>query len=72
LAGLAVGDDGRADGMESPAYQDLLNVEDVGGSVAADLIDFFHERHNQTVLDDLESLLTIEPYVAPAALEQRW
>lgn len=56
-----------ARGVESPAYQDLLNVEDVGGSVAADLVDFFHESHNQKVLDDLESLLTIEPYVAPAA-----
>lgn len=56
-----------ARGVESPAYQDLLNVEDVGGSVAADLIDFFHESHNQKVLDDLESLLMIEPYVAPAA-----
>lgn len=56
-----------ARGVESPAYQDVLSVEDVGGSVAADLVDFFHESHNQKVLDDLESLLTIEPYVAPAA-----
>ena len=53
---------------ESEARRDLLNIEDVGPSVADDLLAFFEERHNCDVLDDLQSLLTIESYVRPASI----
>lgn len=46
-------------------YADLLNIEDIGPSVAEDLIAFFAEPNNISVLDDLEKILTIEDYVAP-------
>lgn len=46
----------------SEAFKDILNIEDVGPSVADDLVAFFEEGHNREVLDDLQSLLGIEPY----------
>jgi len=48
--------------QEGEAYKDLLNIEDVGPSVAEDLLAFFEEHHNRDVLDSLQSLLAIEPY----------
>lgn len=45
----------------------LLGIDQIGTSVAKDLIDFFAEAHNQEVLDDLTRELTIEPFVAPSA-----
>ncbi len=50
---------------ESDSYHDLTNIEDIGPSVAKDLLEFFAERHNQEVLQDLQSLLHIEEFVAP-------
>lgn len=50
---------------EGDAWQDLLNIEDIGPSVAEDIVSFFHEPHNQTILDDLQRLLTITPYSIP-------
>ncbi len=47
---------------DSEAFKDVLNIEDVGPSVAEDLLAFFDEKHNLEVLDDLQSVLTIEPY----------
>lgn len=47
------------------ARADLLAIEDIGPSVAADLIGFFAEDHNLQQLERLESLLTIQPYEAP-------
>ncbi len=49
----------------SEARADLLSIEDIGPSVADDLIGFFTEDHNLEQLARLESLLTIEPYEAP-------
>lgn len=49
----------------SDARQDLLNIEDIGPSVADDIIAFFNEPHNQDVLSDLAKLLTITPYNIP-------
>lgn len=51
----------------SEDFSDLLNIEDVGPSVAEDVLAFFVEEHNIEVLDDLQSLLTIEPYKRVAA-----
>jgi DNA ligase (NAD+) len=50
---------------DTEARADLMNIEDIGPSVAEDVIAFFNEPHNQTVLDDLQSLLTIKPYDIP-------
>lgn len=47
------------------AYQDLLNIDGIGASVAEDLLAFVHEDHNRQVLDDLEDLLEIEAFAAP-------
>ncbi len=52
---------------ESEARMDLLNIEDIGPSVAGDIIAFFNEPHNQDVLRDLAQLLTITPYNKPKA-----
>ena len=56
-----------AQNRDSEEFKDILNIEDVGPSVAEDLIAFFEEPHNIDVLDDLQSLLTIEPFVRVAA-----
>src|SRR5690606_32682283 len=50
---------------ESEAYADLVNIDQIGSSVAKDLTDFFAEAHNREVLDDLAGELTIEPFAAP-------
>lgn len=49
------------------AYDVLLSIEDIGPSVAADILDFFAEPHNLAALADLESQVEAEPYVAPKA-----
>lgn len=54
---------------DGEAYGDLLNIEDVGPSVAADLLAFFAEDHNNAVLDDLAAELMIEDYAAPVATD---
>lgn len=51
---------------EGEAYADLLSIEDIGPSVAEDLLAFFAEAHNIDVLDDLQKQLDIQPYVAPS------
>lgn len=51
--------------VNQAGYEDLLNIEDIGPSVAEDLIAFFAEANNRKVLDDLENLLTIEDFIAP-------
>ncbi len=52
---------------ESPEYDDLISIEDIGPAVADDLIGFFAEEHNQEVLRALEAELTVEPYEVPQA-----
>ena len=54
-----------AQNRDSDAYADLLSIEDIGPSVAEDIIGFFAERHNRDVLGDLVSVLTITPYKRP-------
>ncbi len=49
----------------SSEYDDLINIEDIGPAVAADLIAFFAEKHNLDVLGALESHLNIQPYEMP-------
>jgi DNA ligase (NAD+) len=52
---------------ESEAHRGLIDIDGIGPSVAGDILAFFAERHNVEVLDDLASLLTVEPYRAPRA-----
>ena len=58
-----------AQDRESEAYADLLSIEDVGPSVADDLIGFFAEKHNLDLLDDLAQELTIEDFAVPAVTD---
>jgi DNA ligase (NAD+) len=51
----------------SEAYADLTSIDQIGPSVAEDLIAFFAEEHNRTVLDDLARVVEVETFVAPSA-----
>ena len=42
------------------AYRELVAIEQIGPSVAADLLDFFAESHNRDVLDDLLTEITVQ------------
>ncbi|MBF0324385.1 MAG: NAD-dependent DNA ligase LigA [Alphaproteobacteria bacterium] len=44
---------------ENEAYHELTSIEDIGPSVAGDLLAFFAEEHNLAVLDDLAAQLTV-------------
>lgn len=48
---------------EGVAYQDLINIEDIGPSTADDLIGFFQEDHNQEILEALKQEIEIEEYI---------
>lgn len=50
---------------ESAEYQDLINIDGIGPSVATDLVTFFQEPHNAAALEDLESELDIQDFEAP-------
>ncbi|PCI55923.1 MAG: DNA ligase (NAD(+)) LigA [Alphaproteobacteria bacterium] len=55
----------QAQDHEGEAYADLIAIEDIGPAAAQDLIAFFAEAHNITVLDALKSHLDIQPYEMP-------
>jgi DNA ligase (NAD+) len=44
---------------DSPEYHDLTAIEQIGPSVAADLLDFFAEPNNIRVIDDLLGEMTV-------------
>jgi len=52
---------------ESEAYQELIGIDGIGELVAADILSFLHEAHNQRVLDDLDAALDIAPFEQPAS-----
>ncbi|HLO75985.1 MAG TPA: NAD-dependent DNA ligase LigA [Magnetospirillum sp.] len=52
---------------ENEAYHDLISIEDIGPSVATDILTFFDEAHNLEALDDLAGQLTIQDAVKPVA-----
>jgi DNA ligase (NAD+) len=56
-----------AQDAQSTEYADLVNIDGIGPSVAADLIGFFAEPHNQQVLDRLVEQVRIEAAAAAAA-----
>ncbi len=49
---------------DGTAYADLLSIDDVGPSVADDLIGFFNEPHNMDTLHDLLAQVTPAEHVA--------
>ncbi|QQR69997.1 MAG: NAD-dependent DNA ligase LigA [Alphaproteobacteria bacterium] len=58
------------DSPDSPSRLELLRIEGIGPIMAEAIIGFFRETHNRAVLDDLESVMTIEdevPVQAPAS-----
>ena len=52
---------------ESEAYANLISIDQIGPSVAEDLIAFFAEDHNREALDALAKVVQVEPFVAPSA-----
>ncbi|MGH1398242.1 MAG: NAD-dependent DNA ligase LigA [Alphaproteobacteria bacterium] len=57
----------NAHNHENEAYQDLINIEDIGPGAADELIGFFAEEHNLEILDALIPHLDITPYEQPIA-----
>jgi DNA ligase (NAD+) len=51
---------------ESEALAGLVEIGGIGESMAADIIGFFAEPHNQAVLDDLAREITVLDYEGPA------
>jgi len=51
---------------ESEALAGLLDIHRIGEEMAADVIGFFAEPHNQAVLDDLAREVTVLDWEAPA------
>lgn len=49
------------------AYQDLVNIDGIGPAVVEDIVGFFTEPRNQTLLDDLDGALEVEDFAAPDA-----
>src|SRR5262249_8246445 len=60
----------EAQDPESPAGQELDSIESIGPSVAADIIGFFAEPHNLSILHDLEGAVAVGEFAPPAAPAQ--
>ena len=56
----------QASDHESPAWTHLLDIDGIGEDTAEDIVQFFAEEHNQTVLDDLAGLVQVQDFVAPS------
>lgn len=56
----------EAQTIGSEARQDLGEINGIGPSMAEDLIEFFAEKHNQEVLDDLTKEVEVEDFVSVA------
>lgn len=54
---------------ENDAYHDLISIEDIGPSVATDILAFFDEAHNLDALDDLAQHLTIQDAAKPVTMD---
>jgi DNA ligase (NAD+) len=50
------------------AYSKLTSLNGIGPKVAAEIINFFTEPHNQTVLAALLAAMQVQDYIAPAQL----
>ncbi len=56
----------KASKPEEGAYAGLIDVHGIGRDMATDLVGFFAEPHNITILDDLANEVTVLDYEAPA------
>src|SRR5206468_12815142 len=56
----------EAQDLESEARATLLDIHGIGEEMAADIIGFFAEPHNQAVLDDLGREVNVLDWEAPA------
>jgi len=54
---------------ENEAYHELVSIEDIGPSVANDILSFFEEEHNLAALDDLLGFLAVQDAQAPVATD---
>jgi DNA ligase (NAD+) len=54
---------------DSDALRALLSIDDIGPSVAEDLIAFFNEPHNIAAVNDLQKELTVQDYTRAATTE---
>lgn len=54
-----------AQNKDSEAYRDLTNIEQIGDSVADDLVAFFAEKHNRDIVDELAGEMTIADFEQP-------
>lgn len=54
-----------AQDRESESYQDLINIDGIGVSMADDLLAFFAEEQNREVLSELSELLDVQEFVTP-------
>ncbi|MEM8588781.1 MAG: NAD-dependent DNA ligase LigA [Pseudomonadota bacterium] len=52
-----------AQDRESEEYASLIDIDQIGPSVADDLLGFFAEPHNREILRDLANQITVEPFV---------
>jgi len=55
-----------ASDADSPTRAGLLDVHGIGADLATDIIGFFAEPHNRTILDDLAHVVSVLDYEAPA------
>lgn len=53
----------KAISLESTAYQELIAIDQIGESVASDLIHFFTTSHNKQIIDDLREEIKIQDFV---------
>jgi DNA ligase (NAD+) len=58
----------EAQDHNSEAWADLLGLEGIGTNMASDLVGFFNQPHNQTIVDNLSALLTIPEFIVETAL----
>lgn len=55
----------KAQDDQSESYQDLINIDGIGVSMANDILTFFAEKQNRDVLQKLEALLQVREFLAP-------
>jgi len=55
----------KAYDSESPEFNELIDIDGIGVSMAQDIVEFVHEPHNRDVMEDLKNQLTIENFTAP-------
>jgi DNA ligase (NAD+) len=55
----------KAVDTSSPEYSDLMSIDGVGDKVAGSILEFFAEEHNRAAINELASLLEIQPLAAP-------